>query len=1029
MEPLKPSQFNEFFKALYGENVSPFPWQQELAERVATATDPLTAWPQALALPTASGKTACIDIAVFALACQYDWGERRTAPRRIFFVVDRRVIVDEAYDRTAKLARRLAEPDEPILRIIADRLRTLGSGDDADKRARNPLECFQLRGGVYRDDAWARTPIQPTVIASTVDQIGSRLLYRGYGLRSGLARPIHAGLAGNDCLILLDEAHCAVPFGQTVAAVKRYREWAEVPVRSPFVFVPMSATVRTDNDSPLTDVLHLSDRDRANETLGKRLTAAKPARFVVATKAKGARTIDRLAEELVTQAVRLTAAGTVKRLAVMVNRVATARKAAALLKEQGHDVVLLTGRMRPYDRDRLMDDWTPANIDKPLGLRQWLAAKEEPLELAKPVFVVATQCLEVGANLDFEGMVTECASLDALRQRFGRLDRLGLRPGSPGVIVVRADQVDGKESDPVYGNALAATWGWLQSLSAGSEAVDMGIDAMGAAIETARTSDPVFPQRLQPPTRNAPIMLPGHVDCWVQTAPAPIPEPDVALFLHGPDSGTPDVRVCWRADLEPIKSDDPNAPPLGGDEQDAQWLKALALCPPTSAECMPVPLPTFCRWMHGERPDLDQSDVEGVALPEGDDNVDQLPEQMPFGVIRWLGPEKSRVVYRPSDIRPRDTLVLPVSARGFDSFGHIPERPTHSPPFDVADAAFRRARSKAILRLHPALIDSWVKSPATVRLVKLIAQEELNNRVSESEFAEELREVLEALSKEEVQPSWLKESAAALCAERLGRFRRGIQLHPNGGLVLQGTMRLRPKGDDSETFPDEDDTASATVEVALANHCKGVAAWAETFAIKSGLSAELIADLVLAAQLHDLGKADSRFQALLHGGSASRARRYAEQLAKSGGMPLAPAARKAARERSGYPAGGRHELLSVALARKAADALAKAYDRDLVLHLIASHHGHCRPFAPVIDDKQYQHVATTHDSTTLTVTAEEQRDHPPHGLDSGTADRFWRLVRRYGWWGLAQLEATLRLADHRCSEAEQENAEKKEKAS
>jgi len=89
--------------------------------------------------------------------------------------------------------------------------------------------------------------------------------------------------------------------------------------------------------------------------------------------------------------------------------------------------------------------------------------------------------------------------------------------------------------------------------------------------------------------------------------------------------------------------------------------------------------------------------------------------------------------------------------------------------------------------------------------------------------------------------------------------------------------------------------------------------------------------------------------------------------------------------------------------------------RDLTLHLIASHHGHCRPCAPVVHDDECVPVDIEwcgHRMQWSGPTALER-------LDSGVADRYWRLVRRYGWWRLAWLEALLRLADWRRSEWEE----------
>jgi len=114
----------------------------------------------------------------------------------------------------------------------------------------------------------------------------------------------------------------------------------------------------------------------------------------------------------------------------------------------------------------------------------------------------------------------------------------------------------------------------------------------------------------------------------------------------------------------------------------------------------------------------------------------------------------------------------------------------------------------------------------------------------------------------------------------------------------------------------------------------------------------------------------------------------------------------------GLPPGFRHEVLSLLFAAKGVDPIHGT--RDLILHLIASHHGRCRPFAPVAIDNS----ATCLTFEEISICGEERVGEPQACLTIEAADRFWNLTRQYGWWGLAYLEALLRLADWKASDNE-----------
>jgi CRISPR-associated endonuclease/helicase Cas3 len=980
--------FSRFFHAL--NNYDPFPWQLRLAESVTRKRT----WPGVIALPTAAGKTAILDIAIFALALEAGLSPaKRHAPRRIFYVVDRRIIVDEVLERSRRIAGALSKArdgSDGILREVADCLMSLGGN--------TPLQVSAMRGGMYRDNGWAQSPAQPTVCISTVDQVGSRLLFRGYGLRNGVCNPlpIHAGLVANDALLILDEAHLSQPFAETLDAIKRYREWAESAVRAPWHFVQMSATPREGRDS-----LAACDDDFKDLVLGPRLSAHKRA-ALIQVKCDAASERDSpqhrreleaknsglLVEEMCKQACELRdASASAAVVAVIFNRVAPARAAFERLRADA-DAILLTGRTRPYDRDRLLERW-----------RSRLDAGRPRDEANHPLFVVATQCIEVGANFDFDALVTECAALDALRQRFGRLDRLGARGESRASIVGRSDQIK-RADDAVYGPALAETWKWLGTIAVGKskaktkQAVDFGTVALAKAIEQA-------PTEAFSPSRHGPVVLPAHLDLWAQTSPIPVPDPEVSVFLHGPEVQLPDVQVIWRADVDLSVRDSKLVSDI------------VRVLPPSSVEAISVPFAAARAWL-ASLPAPDIADVEGMRAETRDEDREGRR------AFRWRGIDNSEII-TPKELHPGDTIVVAATYGGCDEFGWNPA--CTQAVRDIADMAAVR-RSIPILRLHRALIKSWFTTIREGSAASILGgfEQLLTSMTGDDETDETavLTDLLDALARLDGVAEDIRRIAGILAHDSQ---RRVIRYTDDNGIAVIGSRKARERlrsGSDIANdlqceFTDEDD-ASVMIrrEVTLQDHSNGVKDFTRRFAAASGLSRELADDLELAAWLHDLGKADRRFQLMLHGGDEFKLVTAVEPLAKSRMDPGDPASRRA-REISCYPDGGRHECQSVALIVANANALQRAHDHDLVPHLVGSHHGCGRPFMPVVYDPNPEGVSVSLGGTEFAA----QSDHRLERLDSGVSDRFWRLIRRYGWYGLAYLETILRLADHRCSEAEE----------
>ena len=986
---LAAADFTAFFRAIY--EYPPFPWQQRLVDQLAAADE----WPDVLDLPTGSGKTAALDAAVFHLALRSKCPAR--AALRIALVVDRRLVVDDAYQRARRIERVLGNPacvpeaERWVVVEVASRLQRLaGDGEP-------PLVAGRLRGGAPLESDWARTPTQPTILCSTVDQVGSRLLFRGYGV-SDRMKPVHAGLFGKHSLILLDEAHLSEPFRRTLRAVQ---EIGRADVRT----VLLSATPGVKAER----LFGLGSDDYADPELKRRLEAQKRAKLSVIRNnprddfVKAARKFVKAARET---AERLRREGvSAPAVGVVVNRVGLAREIFEKLttqeEETGSDTVLLIGRSRDVERDRIVEKLRPFRTGQ----------SREP---TASLFVVATQCLEVGVDLDLDGLVTQAASFDALRQRFGRLNRAGRTVSAVGVILALAEDVARNADDAVYGNRIAETWKTLQQIARDDE-VDFGITALERDLQQVGADV----KALAAPKARVPTLMPAYVDLWSQTSPPPSADPDVGLFLHGVERASVGVSLVWRSD---ITTDDLAA--------SRDLTRLLQLVPPRAAEMVEVPLWSAKAWLSRSRNQDRLANISDVA-ERGGDEVTQETRGHNAPVFRWAGagdPRTGRVL--PDELRPGDVLVMPADRGGCDDFGWSPafdKRVT-----DVADAAARPFRSRRhavrVARDVVALDSEWD------RLREIIGDEGLSGR----ELVERILSALPAERSPESTAENEEDSRVRAVREPLEallhvRGRSGIvdefpyADERSGGVVLVAPHGVREPERIERAKPGgrpatEDDRLSRTAgkPVPINTHTDDVVANVNRFVQAFGdLDAAVAKDLKLAAFLHDAGKADPRFQNLLSGSDPWN-RPDGPALAKSGRQSP-----KGAWERAELPKGWRHEALSVRLAQTH-PRFAEADDPALVLWLIGTHHGLGRPFFDFADPHERR---SGHDDVFACLGVERWRLAAGPGPQSMAFDFdgadwaaiYEQLKQRYGVWGLAHLEAALRLADHRASESEQDD--------
>ena len=449
-----------------------FPWQRALLRKAIQGE-----LPRAVDVATGLGKTAVIAIWLLARAA----GAR--LPRRLVYVVDRRAVVDQATEEAERLRAFVEQHPEVNAALGLD----------------GPLPISTLRGRYVDNRAWLEDPSSTAIVVGTVDMVGSRLLFSGYGV-SRKMRPYHAGLLGADALYVLDEAHLVPAFERLLETITGPEGHALRPEGAHPHLIPkthllsLSATGRA-----VTDAHRLDEEDRTHPVVQRRMGAEKRMVLKSEVAAKD------LAQALADEALALLEANGAEpaRLVIFCNRRADATRISTIVEKKLKGKVaieLMVGARRIHERQEVA---------------RWLAAhgftkgEGDSAALTLPAILIATSAGEVGVDFDAQHAVFDVVPWERMVQRLGRVNRRGAHRSTVVVVPAGADTKDEKEKARL--EVVRILLEELPPTDSGRDGSPGALVALKERAGAERIRSASSPVPLHPP-----LTLP-HVEAWAMT--------------------------------------------------------------------------------------------------------------------------------------------------------------------------------------------------------------------------------------------------------------------------------------------------------------------------------------------------------------------------------------------------------------------------------------------------------------------------------------------------------------------------------